>query len=81
MPLNEKKTIEIILEQCVDIEERYNGYREALIDVIADILKYERSHRVSATNIQTKINDKCNAASRFLVMQHDQDTGTEEPDT
>ena len=81
MPLNEKKTIEIILEQCVDVEERCSGYREALIDVIADILKYERSHRVSATNIQQKINDKCNAASRFLVMQRDQDIGTEEPNT
>ena len=81
MPLNEKKTIEIILEQGVDIEERCNGYREALIDVIADILKYERSHKVSATNIQKKINDKCNAASQFLVMQRAQDIGTEEPDT
>ena len=52
-----------------------------MIDVISDILEYERGHRVSATNIQKKINDKCNAAARFLAQQRGQDTDTEEPDS
>ena len=72
MPLNDKKIISIILEQCAEIDERCEGYREEIIDVISDILEYERSHRVSATNIQKKINDKCNAAAQFLVMQRSQ---------
>lgn len=81
MPLNDKKIISIILEQCEEIEERCDGYREELIEVISDILEYERGHRVSATNIQKKINDKCNTAARFLAEQRGHDTGTEELDS
>ena len=80
MPLNDKKIISIILEQCSRIEERCAGYRKEIIEVISEILEYERSHRISATNIQKKINDKCNATARFLAEQRDQDTGTEEMD-
>ena len=81
MPLNDKKIVSIILEQCTEIENRCEGYREEIIQVITDILEYERGHRVSATNIQKKINDKCNAAARFLAMQRGQDTGMEEQDS
>ncbi len=77
MPLNDRKIISIILEQCAEIEERCEGYKEEIIEVISEILVYERQHRVSATNIQKKINDKFNAAARFLAMQRGQDAGTE----
>ena len=77
MPLNEKKIISIILEECAGIDERCNGYREEIREVITDILMHERGHRVSRTNIQTKINDRCNAAARFLVKQRGLHTGTE----
>ena len=75
MPLNDRKIISIILEQCAGIEERCDGYKEEIVAVITDILELERSHRVSATNIQKKINDKCNAAARFLAEQRGHDTG------
>ena len=78
MPLNDRKVISIILEQCKDIEERCEGYRAEIIEVISDILQYERDHRVSATNIQKKINDKCNAAAGFLDKQKNPDIGAEE---
>ena len=78
MPLNDRKIISIMLEECAEIEERCDGYREELIEVLSEILEYERSHRVSATNIQKKINDKCNATARFLATQRGQDTGTQE---
>ena len=81
MPLHNKKVISIILEQCSGMEERCDGYREELTEVISDILKYERDHRVSATNIQQKINDKCNAAARFLAQQRGRDISTEELDS
>lgn len=81
MPLNDRKIISIILEQCSEIDERCAGYRDLLIEVISEILEYERGHRVSATNIQKKINDRCNAAARFLAIQRGQDTGTEELDS
>ncbi len=75
MPLNDKKIISIILEECADVEERCEGYRDEIREVIADILKYERDHRLAATNIQQKINDKCSAAARFLSGKLGQDTG------
>lgn len=76
MPLNDKKIISIILEQSQNIEERCEGYRDEIIEVISDILEYERQHRVQNTSIQKKINDKCNAAARFLCQKRGQ--GTEE---
>ena len=75
MPLNDRKIISIILEECAVIEERCEGYQEELVEVISDILEYERGHRVSATNIQKKINDKCNATARFLVSQRSKSGG------
>jgi hypothetical protein len=78
MPLNDRKIISIILEECAELEERCDGYREELIDVISEILEYERGHRVSATNIQKKINDKFNATARFLATQRGQDLEPEE---
>ncbi len=81
MPLNDKKIISIILEECTGIEERCEGYRKEIFKVINDIREYEREHRISATNIQQKINNKCNAAARFLASQRGQDAGTEKPDS
>jgi hypothetical protein len=66
MPLNEKKIITIILDEGKGIEERCEGYREELMEVITDIITAERQHRVAATNIQQKIIDKCNTIGRFL---------------
>ena len=81
MPLNDRKIISIILKERAGIEKRCEGYREEIIEVIAEILEYERGHRVSATNIQKKITDKCCAAARFLAFQRGQDSGTEELDS
>lgn len=72
MPLNERKIINIILEECKTVEERCEGYREELVDVVTDIITAERQHRVQGTNIQQKINDKCNAAGRFLSEKQSQ---------
>lgn len=67
MPLNERKIINIILDECKTIEERCEGYREELVEAIGDIITAERQHRVHGTNIQQKISDKCNATGRFLA--------------
>lgn len=77
MPLNDKKIISIIFEQCAEVEERCEGYRKEIVDVITDIIVYERQHRVQGTNIQKKINDKCNSAGRFLHEKRDEDVGAE----
>jgi len=67
MPLNQKKVIKIILDECKTIEERCEGYREELVEVIGDIIDFERQHKTQGINIQQKINDKCNATGRFLA--------------
>ena len=78
MPLTNKKIISILLEQCAELDQRCEGYREEVIEVISEILAYERSHRVSATNIQKKIDDKFGATARFLAEQRGYDVDAEE---
>lgn len=67
MQINEKKLGQIIGGECQSIEERCDGYKEELVQVIVDILKAEEGHRTKATNIQQKINDRCRAAGDFLM--------------
>lgn len=69
MPKNDKKIMSIIHEECAGLEDRCEGYSDEIFDVINHILQHEREHRVSATHIQKKINDKCNAAAGFLVSK------------
>ena len=71
MPLNDRKILNIILNECKSIEERCDGYMEELLEVITEIIAVERQHRVQGTHIQKKINDKCNAAADFLAKNRD----------
>lgn len=81
MAHNERKIINIILEECKTVEERCEGYQEELVDVITDIITAERQHRVQGTNIQQKINDKCNAAGRLLTERRGQIAASREDDS
>ena len=71
MPLNDRKIINIIFNECKSIEERCAGYKEELLEVITEIITAERQHRVQGTHIQKKITDKCNAAADFLAKNRD----------
>ncbi len=68
MPLYQKLIASIILEKCESIQERCPKYRETIMETICDILEYERIHRISSTNVQQKVSDKCNAAARYLAQ-------------
>lgn len=67
MSFKEQKTIKIILEECQKIEERCEGYKKELVSLVTDIIEEERIHKVQATYIQQKINDKLNASGCFLA--------------
>lgn len=67
MPINEKKIAQILRGECQSIEERCNGYKDELVQVIIDILKDEEGHRIRATNIQQQINLICQEAGDFLA--------------
>ena len=72
MPLTQQKIINIILNECKSIEEKCDGYKEELVEVITDIIVLESQHRVQGTNIQQQINNKCNAAGHFLAEKRGQ---------
>ena len=72
MPLNEKKIISIILQECNALPERCVGYRHEMLSTITDIIQAERQHRVQGTNIQQRINDKCNALGQLLASRRGQ---------
>ena len=74
VPLNERKIISILLDECKTIEDRCKGYQEEIVEVI----RAERQHRIQGTNIQQKINDRCNAAGRFLAEKRGQKVKDEE---
>ena len=71
MPLNDRKIINIILSECKSLEERCDGYKEEIREAIVEIITAERQHRVQGTNIQQKINGKCQAAGDFLAKNQD----------
>lgn len=79
MPLNDRRIIQIIMEQCGELEERCDGYTEEITEVVAEILAREREHRVSATSIQKKITDKCDSAGLFLARQRTKANRTSGP--
>lgn len=67
MPLIQKKIVSIISDQCHNLDERCRGYRDEILNTVADILALERQHRIRSINIQQKINDKCDATGRYLA--------------
>ena len=62
-----RRIVSILLQEVRSVDERCEGYREELMAAIGDILEYERQHRIQGTNIQQKINEKCDATGRYLV--------------
>ena len=67
MPANERKVVQIILEEVQHVEERCDGYRMVLADALSDIVTAERQHRIRGTNIQQQVNHKCNATGEYLA--------------
>ena len=67
MPANERKVIEIIMEEVGGLDERCKGYRSVLREAVADILTAERVHRIKHGNIQQQVTEKCKAVGEYLA--------------
>lgn len=78
MPLNDRKIIRIILEECDKMQARCPGYQDELREVITEVIAMERQHQVKSGNIQKKINDKFNATARFLATSRRSHAANEE---
>ena len=69
MPANQRKVVDIILQEVRTMDERCEGYHDMLTDTVVEILAAENQHRVRGTNIQQQIAEKCNAAGSFLAAR------------
>ena len=79
MPLQNKKIISIILEECkATVAERCIGYRKELSETIVAILENERLHKISSMNIQKRVNDKCTTMANFLARKQEESTITKD---
>ena len=67
MPLNDRKVIGIILEECGNVPSRCAGYQAELREVIAEIITWERQHQVQRGEIQQKVTGKLNATARMVA--------------
>ena len=67
MPMNSQKVLSILLDEVDRIEERCDGYRTELKDTIAEIMMRESENQVQQTNIQQKVNDRCEVTGGWLA--------------
>lgn len=68
------KIRKIISNECESIKERYDGYQTDLSQLIEAIITEESEHRLHSTNIQQRINNKCNAVGDRLYKTRPQIT-------
>ena len=76
MSLNQKKIVEIVASQVGQVEERFAGYRDELMNTLAEIIEMERAHKVSGFNIQQRISDKCNALGGLVACSKAEQEGS-----
>ena len=69
MPLNMTKVTRILLEEVNSTQERCEGYHDRLKDLMVDIMSDEGQHRLRHTTIQKQIDDRFDAAGRWLADQ------------
>ncbi len=66
MAYNDKKILQVLLEELRDVPERCEGYGEELGQLLGDILNFEREHTIARTNVVKKIADHVNTVGMFL---------------
>ena len=66
MAHNDKRIVDILLEQCEAIEERYPGYRAEMKRLVAEVLRLERENSISRIPIAQKIGDQVNTLGMDL---------------
>ena len=69
MPLNNRRVVQILLEQVDLVDEKCEGYRNMIKDALTDIIDYERDHMITGTNIQQRISAKCKSVGEWYSDQ------------
>lgn len=66
MAYNDKKILQVLLEELKEVPERCEGYREDVGHLLGDVLNFEREHAISKTNVVKKIGDQVNTVGMGL---------------
>ena len=65
--MDSRRVLEIILEESGAVDERYDGYRKDLTEVVAEIVNIERQHRLLSRNVKKEIADQINTLGGDLA--------------
>jgi hypothetical protein len=65
--MDSRRVLEIILEEADEVDERYEGYRKDLTEVVAEIVNIERQHRLMSRNVKKEIADQINTLGGDLA--------------
>ena len=66
MAYNDKKILQVLLEELEKVPERGEDYREDVGHLLGDVLNFEREHAIAKTNIVKKIADQVNTVGMGL---------------
>lgn len=66
MAYNDKKILQVLLEELDKIPERCPGYKEEFTPLLGDVLGIERGHLTARTDVVKQIANKVNATGMIL---------------
>ena len=67
--MDSQRVLEIILEESGRVDERYDGYRKDLTEVVAEIVNIERQHKLMARNVRKDVADQINTLGGDLASK------------
>lgn len=76
MAYNDKKILGVLLGELKTIDERCEGYREELGQLLGDVLQAEREHAIARTNVVKKIGDQVNTVAMWLYRERSKNAGS-----
>lgn len=65
--MDSQRVLDIIIEESSAVDERYEGYRKDLTEVVAEIVNIERQHRLLSRNVKKEIADQINTLGGDLA--------------
>ena len=75
MSYNDKKIVEILLEQCKRITSRCPGYQDEMQFLLTEVLRLEREHDIGKINIASKIGDQINVLGMLVHKSQNKPKG------
>ena len=67
MAINQRHLVEMLVEECEGSDELFPGYRESLVQTLAEILSLESQHRRSGIDIAKKTRDQVEALGQLIL--------------